>query len=116
MLPNFMVEEITKHLEDYVANESDSLIFTSGFNTPLRRGVLFRAWSRSPTKVGVDYLHFHDLRHTGNTLAVATGASTAELMARMGHSSSGAALRYQHAGKERDIVLASKLNSMVENR
>jgi integrase len=37
------------------------------------------------------------LRHTGNALAAATGASTKELMARMGHSSVRAALIYQHA-------------------
>ncbi|MFE2988522.1 tyrosine-type recombinase/integrase [Streptomyces sp. NPDC059262] len=41
-------------------------------------------------------LHFHDLRHTGNTLASAAGASTRELMTRMGHTSSRAALIYQH--------------------
>ncbi len=116
MLPKFMEAEITRHLDNYVANESDSLVFTSSSNTPLRRGVLFRAWKRSRTKVGVEHLHFHDLRHTGNTFAASTGASTAELMARMGHASSEAALRYQHASKERDIVLASKLNLMVENR
>ena len=32
-------------------------------------------------------LHFHDLRHTGNTLASQTGASTRDLMTRMGHDS-----------------------------
>ncbi|WP_019878010.1 site-specific integrase [Sporichthya polymorpha] len=31
-------------------------------------------------------LHFHDLRHSGNTLAAATEASLAELMRRMGHA------------------------------
>ena len=36
-------------------------------------------------------LRFHDLRHTAATLAVAAGASTRELMVRMGHSSSAAA-------------------------
>ena len=30
---------------------------------------------------------FHELRHTGNTLAAATGASTEELMSRTGHAS-----------------------------
>jgi integrase len=38
--------------------------------------------------------HFHDLRHTGGSLAVATGASLKELMARLGHSSTRAALIY----------------------
>jgi integrase len=45
--------------------------------------------------------HFHDLRHTGNNLAAASGASTRELMDRMGHGSMRAALIYQHATGER---------------
>ncbi len=41
------------------------------------------------------------LRHTGNTLASTAGASTRELMTRMGHSSSRAALIYQHMTSDR---------------
>ena len=43
-------------------------------------------------------LRFHDLRHTGAVLAASTGATLAELMARLGHSTAGAALRY-HRGQ-----------------
>lgn len=39
------------------------------------------------------------------------GASTKELMARGGHASPGAALRYQHATEDRDRALA---NALVE--
>jgi integrase len=49
-------------------------------------------------------LRFHDLRHTSATLSIAAGASTRELMARMGHSSSAAALRYQHVLAGRDTA------------
>ncbi len=38
---------------------------------------------------------------------------TAELMARMGHASHQAALRYQHATKGRDVVLAKALDGFV---
>jgi len=37
-------------------------------------------------------LHFHDLRHTGNTLAASDGESLRELMDRMGHDSVRAAM------------------------
>ena len=37
-------------------------------------------------KAGRPDLRFHDLRHTGAVLAAATGATLAELMARLGHS------------------------------
>ena len=45
---------------------------------------------------------FHDLRHTGAVLAAQTGATLAELMGRLGHSTPQAALRYQHAAQGRD--------------
>jgi integrase len=56
----------------------------------------------------------HDLRHTGNTWAAATGASTRELMARMGHSTPDAALRYQHATEDRDRVIAEALAGLTK--
>ena len=50
--------------------------------------------------------HFHDLRHTGNHLVAQAGASTRELMDRMGHSTMRAALIYQHATEARSRTLA----------
>lgn len=58
-------------------------------------------------------LHFHDLRHTGGTLAAATGATLRELMARLGHSSTRAALIYQHATRDRDPVIARALGGFT---
>jgi integrase len=57
---------------------------------------------------------FHDLRHTGNHLASMSGASTRELMQRMGHSTMRAALIYQHATDERAREIADRLNEVVE--
>jgi hypothetical protein len=65
-------------------------------------------------KLGKAGLHFHDLRHTGNTLAAQTGASTRDLMARMGHDSSQAALIYQHATTEADRAIAKALDAAVQ--
>jgi integrase len=56
---------------------------------------------------------FHDLRHTANTMAASAGASTRELMHRMGHGSSAAALRYQHATRERDVEVARLLDELA---
>jgi len=58
-------------------------------------------------------VHFHDLRHTGGTLAAATGASLKELMARLGHSSTRAALIYQHATRDRDQAIAMALGDLA---
>ena len=64
--------------------QRDGAVFTAPQNGPVRRGN-FRKRVRLPAleRAGLNGLRFHDLRHTGNTLAAATGASMRELMARM---------------------------------
>jgi integrase len=59
-----------------------------------------------PGEAGVPGHHFHDLLHVGGTLAATTGASLKELTARLGHSSTRAALIYQHATRDRDEGIA----------
>ena len=46
-------------------------------------------------------------------MAAATGASLRELMDRMGHSSSRAALIYQHASRDRDEAIAAALGESL---
>lgn len=68
-------------------------------------------WPASVKAAGLPVgFHFHDLRHTGNHLAASAGASTRELMHRMGHGSMRAALIYQHATSERDQEIAAELS------
>jgi integrase len=55
-----------------------------------------------------------DLRHTGNTLAAQSGASLADLKARMGHDSDRAALIYQHATRDADGKITDALSVRVE--
>jgi integrase len=52
----------------------------------------------------------HDLRHTGEVFAAEEGATVAELMERMGHSTPAAAMVYAHAAKGRSRVLADRLD------
>jgi hypothetical protein len=47
-------------------------------------------------------------------LAAVTGASLAELMARLGHSTPQAAMRYQHAAAGRDREIAALLSKLAE--
>jgi integrase len=63
--------------------------------------------------VGLDHLHFHDLRHSALTLAAATGATVAELQALAGHASPQAAMRYQHATQDRARALAEAVNQAI---
>lgn len=71
-------------------------------------------WVAAKAKAGVsDGAHFHDLRHTDNTLASIAGASTRELMTRMGHSTTRASLIYQHMTSDRDQHIAGKLGEII---
>lgn len=65
-------------------------------------------------RAGRPDLRWHDLRHTGAVLAAATGATLAELMGRLGHSTPGAALRYQHVAEGRDAVIAQRLSDLAQ--
>ena len=87
----------------------------SGTTTPAGRPSNFRrrVWEPARQAAGLPTLHFHDLRHTGNTLAASTGARTKELMSRMGHASVRAALIYQHATAERDATIARALSELA---
>ena len=113
-IPKVLVPELEAHLARYSAPGPDGLVFPGTQHQPMRRGTLQRAWYRARRAVGLHDFHFHDLRHTGNTLAAAAGASTKELMSRMGHASARAALIYQHAIRERDIAIAGALSDAIE--
>ncbi|MFF8992233.1 tyrosine-type recombinase/integrase [Streptomyces sp. NPDC014983] len=76
----------------------------------MRRSNYRGDWGKARKAAGVtSEPHFHDLRHTGNTLASTAGTSTRELMTRMGHSSSRAALIHQHVTSDRDRAIADRL-------
>jgi hypothetical protein len=55
-------------------------------------------------------IHFHDLRNTGNQLAAGARANLRELMDRMGHSTTRAAMAYLHGSDERKRAIADELS------
>lgn len=114
-LPAAAVDALRAHLAEFTATDADALVFTGDKGALLRSGNFGRAvkWTRTVAAVGLPGFHFHDLRHTGNTLAAAAGASTRELMQRMGHASMRAALIYQHATSERDREIASAMDRRI---
>ncbi|HWG98658.1 MAG TPA: site-specific integrase [Pilimelia sp.] len=114
-LPTAAVRSLRAHLRAYTADDPDALVFTGEKGALLQSGNFGRAvkWPKTVAAVGLPGFHFHDLRHTGNTLAAAAGASTRELMQRMGHASMRAALIYQHATSERDREIAAAMDRRI---
>lgn len=113
-VPRWLVPELSRHLLTYSEVGSEGRVFVGSRGaTPYRRNFA-RTWSRAKSLAGVQSdLHFHDLRHTGNHFAAASGASTRELMGRMGHASMRAALIYQHRTRERDRAIADSLDALI---
>jgi integrase len=103
-VPEAIRPEIVKHLMAFTKLVPTALVFTGKRGHALRRGNFNQLvkWTQTVKDMGVPGLHFHDLRHTGNTLAAETGVSTKDLMARMGHDDMRAALIYQRATSEAD--------------
>lgn len=113
-IPPHLMDAVKQHLRDHVTGR-DGLLFPAA-GDPTRHmapSTLYKVFYPAREKAGRPDLRFHDLRHTGAVLAAATGATLAELMARLGHSTASAALRYQHAAKDRDRAIADALSKMV---
>jgi integrase len=108
------VPELRWHLERFAEPGERGLVFVGPKGAPLRRSNFRPTWNAARMRAGAQEMHFHDLRHVGGTLAAATGASLKELMARLGHSSTRAALMYQHASRDRDQAIARALGGLVQ--
>lgn len=114
-IPAAIVPVLSEHLDTYVGAASDAFVFL-GKRGGFLRGSNFRReakWAEALKEMGLQGVHFHDLRHTGNTLAAQSGASLADLKARMGHDSDRAALIYQHATRHADQRIADALDARV---
>ena len=102
-------------MERFAAPGPVDLVFVGPKGGRLRRSNFRKFWHRARDAVGLPELHFHDLRHTGNTMAAAQGASLRELMERTGHSSTRAALIYLHATRERDRKIAAGMGQLFKD-
>ncbi|MEU8344697.1 site-specific integrase [Spirillospora sp. NPDC048832] len=114
--PAGVVTLVRDHLSEHVGDDPSALVFAGPNGGVLRRGNFRRAsrWALAVETLGLPNLHFHDLRHTGNTLAAQSGASLRDLMDRMGHDSVRAAMIYQHATSEAGRAIADALNAKIE--
>ncbi|WP_433593959.1 tyrosine-type recombinase/integrase [Nocardia sp. CA-145437] len=129
-IPPHLIPVIEDHLRDHVGAGLAALLFPSVTDDTehLAPSTFSRHWYRacrvagrwvegdSDDPDGKDHadLTLHDLRHTGAVLAALTGATLKELMDRLGHSTPGAAMRYQHTANDRDTAIAVALSKFVE--
>jgi integrase len=115
-IPAAIIPILREHLAVYVRPEPTALVFAGAKGAPLRRSNFNRmtGWKHAVDAIGLPGLHFHDLRHTGNTFAAASGIGIKDLMARLGHDSERAAMIYQHEARGADKAITSAINAHVE--
>jgi integrase len=115
-IPPHILPIVEQHLKSYVPEVPNTALLFPDRNAQHMADSTFRwHWNLARAKAGLSDLHFHDLRHNGATLAAQAGATLAELMGRLGHSTPSAAMRYQHVAKDRDQMLAKRMSELAES-
>jgi integrase len=128
-IPPPLMPILREHLLQHAQPGRDGLLFpgvTGGHLQPStfygspatfdRKGTIKRngsGWYRARQAAGREDLPFHGLRHTGAVLYAQQGATLAELMDRLGHTTAAAAMRYQHAAEDRAHELARRLGEQM---
>lgn len=112
-IPPHIVPVIANHLKKHVGKGRDALLFPHhpGTDKHWTHGMFFKAvFMPAREHAGRPDLRLHDLRHGAAVMAAQTGATLAELMARLGHSTPDAAMRYQSVARNRDAEIAAALS------
>jgi integrase len=114
-VPTHVRPALQAHLAVHVRAARTSLLFTD----PVTRSYYTEGRFRGPfdtarNAIGQPDLHFHDLRHFGGVMAAVAGATTKEVMDRLGHTTSSAAMRYQHVAAGRADMLADRLSALAD--
>jgi integrase len=112
-VPPHIRPALKAHLRNHVARGPGALLFIDEDGTHLREHRYRPHWHKARAAIGKPNLRVHDLRHVGAVLAAQSGATTAELMHRLGHTTPQMALRYQHVAEGRDAEIAARLSKLA---
>lgn len=113
-IPPHLVPQLEAHLAAFAEPTREGLVFPAAGGGHLNHGTFYKHFRAARTAAGRQDLRFHDLRHTGAVMAAQTGATTRELMDRLGHSTATMAMNYQHVADGRAVEIARRLSAMAE--
>ena len=113
-IPPHLLPDIRNHLDRFARKGSDGLVFPNTDGQHMHHGSLYKVYRPARVAARRPDLRWHDLRHTGATLAAHAGATTRELMDRLGHSTSTMAMRYQHVADGRPAEIARRLSMLAD--
>lgn len=115
VVPPHIRDDIARHLTEFVGTGPDAQLFA-----PVRGGchisdrVVRDAFREACASAGVTGMRLHDMRHFAGH-QTARVANLPETMARLGHSTQTASLRYQGQVSGRAVEVAEALSALVES-
>ena len=113
-VPPHVQSAVLEHLQRHVGEGGEALLFVEPSTGSFAGEKRFRtAWEAARDAIGQPQLHFHDLRHAAGVLAAHSGATVRELMDRLGHTTPGMSMRYQHTAANRAAELADRLSALA---
>jgi len=114
-IPPHLLGVLRDHLARHTGPDAGALVWPAATDPAkhISQSSVEIVFYRAREIAGRPDLRFHDLRHTGATMAAATGATIRDLMSRLGHSSPAMAMAYQHATDERDRLIADALSALA---
>ncbi|NKY16785.1 tyrosine-type recombinase/integrase [Tsukamurella spumae] len=113
VVPPHIVPELWEHLDRFVAEHPRAWLFPSRTDpeAPLHPSTLDNAWQKAKRSAGLAQFTYHDLRRTGMTITAESGATLAEMMARLRHRTITAAQRYIVQAQGADVRVAERISA-----
>lgn len=114
-VPPHVAEMLRAHMHVRTGRGPEAFVFTTTRGKRLSTTAFTKSVKAGFASVGKPDMRVHDLRHVGATLAAQAGATTKELMRRIGHTTPAMAMRYQIAAADRDAAIAAAMSKLAAN-
>ena len=112
-VPPHIRDALVEHLREHVSPGPDAPLFIDASKQRITEGKFRPHWHTARAAAGRPTLRVHDLRHHAGMVAAHAGATIAESMARLGHSSPKMALHYAERAADRDALLADRIATLA---
>ncbi|MFS4487772.1 tyrosine-type recombinase/integrase [Dietzia kunjamensis] len=112
-VPPHVVPLLLEHMDTFTGGGRDALVFPTGRATRVSQAGFTKPFKAALATIGRESVRVHDLRHFGAVAAAQAGATTRELMDRLGHSTPAMAMNYQHVAANRPAAIAERMSQLA---
>lgn len=113
-IPDVCIAPLRKQLQERASYGEDAFLFPARDRvSPMSPSTINDAHRKGSAAIGKHDMKLHDLRRTSATLAAQGGATIAELMRLLGHTTPQVAMIYQRATDEREKQRVDRLNKVI---